>query len=167
MLAETRAMDPLDHWSRHWPLKRCLQTTAFCWIWPGTVVYCGQVDCAIGLLHAGDMQCLEAACQFCNTRSDIFCDRVKRTDEAECAWQRAAAARPDYCFPHRLEEMLVLQAASEAVAHDGAPPTTLAICSMTGDATMRRFITGSAQRGLILHFPPCTATLALRCQCMR
>jgi tetratricopeptide (TPR) repeat protein len=48
--------------------------------------------------------------------------RLGRVNEADEAWQRAAATPPDYCFPHRLEEMLVLQAVVEAVPGDARAP---------------------------------------------
>ncbi|MGA9719161.1 MAG: tetratricopeptide repeat protein, partial [Acidobacteriaceae bacterium] len=45
-----------------------------------------------------------------------------RSEQGDQAWQSAAAAPPDYCFPHRLEEMLVLQAVIDAVPQDARAP---------------------------------------------
>ena len=122
MLAETRAMDPLDHWSRHLALEEVPADNRALLDLVWDYVYCGQVECAIDLLHAGDMQCLDGSVPILQYTLGYLLRRVKRTGEAELAWQRAATAPPDYCFPHRLEEMLVLQAASEAVADDARAP---------------------------------------------
>jgi tetratricopeptide (TPR) repeat protein len=48
--------------------------------------------------------------------------RVGRKDEGNQAWWRAAAAAPDFCFPHRLEEMMVLQAVAQTVPADAHAP---------------------------------------------
>lgn len=42
-----------------------------------------------------------------------------KSSEAEAAFAAAAAASPDWCFPSRLEEIAVLQAAIERSPHDG------------------------------------------------
>ena len=44
------------------------------------------------------------------------------TQRAQEALERAAAAPPDYCFPHRLESVPALQAAMEANPRDGRAP---------------------------------------------
>jgi tetratricopeptide (TPR) repeat protein len=41
-------------------------------------------------------------------------DKLNRRDQAAAHWVDAAAASPDYCFPARVEEMIVLQAALAA-----------------------------------------------------
>jgi tetratricopeptide (TPR) repeat protein len=122
MLAETRAMDPLDHWSRHLVLdvipadNRALLDL----VWD--YVYCGQHETAMRLLQAADMQCLDGSVPILQYTRGYLLRRLKRTSEADRAWQRAAAAPPDYCFPHRLEEMLVLEAVTQAVLEDARAP---------------------------------------------
>jgi tetratricopeptide (TPR) repeat protein len=122
VLAETRAMDPLDHWSLHLALgdvpadNRALLDL----IWD--YVYCGEHETAIGLLKAANMQSADGSVPLLHYTLGHLLHRVKLDDEADQAWQCAAAAPPDYCFPHRLEEMLVLQAAVEALPADARAP---------------------------------------------
>jgi len=110
VLAETLAMDPLDHWSRHLALgevpahNRALLDL----VWD--YVYCGQHETAIALIKAANMQSADGSVPLLHYTLGYLLRHVTRNDQANQAWQRAAAAPPDYCFPHRLEEMLVLQA---------------------------------------------------------
>ena len=127
MLAETRAMDALDHWSRHLALgdmpadNRALLDLAW------DYVYCGQYETAIDLLQAADTQCANTQCldgsvPLLHYTLGYLLHRVGRKGEGDQAWRVAASALPDYCFPHRLEEMLVLQAVTQAVTDDARAP---------------------------------------------
>jgi tetratricopeptide (TPR) repeat protein len=122
MLAETRAIDSLDHWSRHLALgdvpadNRALLDL----VWD--YVYCGQHETAIGLLRVANVQCMDGSVPVLHYTLGYLLHRVGRKDEAHQAWQRGAAASPDYCFPHRLEEMQVLQAVAQTAPEDARAP---------------------------------------------
>jgi tetratricopeptide (TPR) repeat protein len=122
MLAETRVTDPLDHWSRHLALgdipsdNRALLDL----VWD--YVYCGRHQTAIDLLQAADTQCVDGSVPLLHYTLGYLFDRLGRNRECNQARQSAASAPPDYCFPHRLEEMLVLQAVTQAVPGDARAP---------------------------------------------
>ncbi len=122
MLAETRAMDPLDHWSRHLALgdvpadNRALLDL----LWD--YVDCGQDQTAIALIKSGNVQSMDGSVPLLHYTLGYLLHRAGRKDEGDHAWQRAAAASPDYCFPHRLEEMIVLQAVTRTVPGDARAP---------------------------------------------
>jgi tetratricopeptide (TPR) repeat protein len=122
MLADTRATDPLDRWSRHLALdivpsdNRALLDL----VWD--CVACGQHETAIALLNAADTSATDGSAPLVHYTLGYLQHRLGRHEEAHQAWKRAAAAPPDYCFPHRLEEMLVLQVATEAVPTDARAP---------------------------------------------
>jgi tetratricopeptide (TPR) repeat protein len=118
LLTETRAIDPLDQWSRHLALgdlpadNRALLDL----VWD--YVASGQYETAIQLLAAADAAARDGSAPLVHYTLGYLEHRLGRNDETERAWQRAAAAPPDYCFPHRLEDMLVLQAVIQAVPAD-------------------------------------------------
>jgi tetratricopeptide (TPR) repeat protein len=122
MLAETRTIDPLDHWSRHLALgdapadNRALLDL----VWD--YVYCGQHETAIDLLKAANVQSMDSSVPLLHYTLGYLLHRAGRKDDGDQAWQRAAAASPDYCFPHRLEEMIVLQAVTQTVPGDARAP---------------------------------------------
>ena len=122
VLAKTRGLDPLDHWSRHLALgeapadKRALLDL----VWD--YAHCGQIATALELLHTADTTCRDGSAPLLLYTLGFFLHRMRRKEEGDQAWQSGAAASPDYCFPHRLEEMLVLQAVVEAVSADARAP---------------------------------------------
>jgi tetratricopeptide (TPR) repeat protein len=121
-LAGTRAMDALDHWSRHLALgdvpadNRALLDL----VWD--YIDCGQHETAIDLVRAANMQSMDGSVPVLHYTLGYLLHRIGRTDEGDEAWKRAAATSPDYCFPHRLEEMIVLQAVTQAVSGDARAP---------------------------------------------
>jgi tetratricopeptide (TPR) repeat protein len=122
MLAETRALDPLDRWSRHLALGDVPRDNRALLDLVWDYVACGQYDTAIPLLDAADASATDGSTPLVHYTFGYLKHRLGRISEADEAWQRAAAAPPDYCFPHRLEEMLVLQAVVEAVRSDARAP---------------------------------------------
>jgi tetratricopeptide (TPR) repeat protein len=122
MLNETRAIDPLDHWSRHLALSHVPGDNRTLLDLVRDYVACGQYDTAIALLDAADASATDGSAPLVYYTLGYLKHRLGRFNEADKAWQRAAATPPDYCFPHRLEEMLVLQAVGEAVPGDARAP---------------------------------------------
>ncbi len=76
--------------------------------------YCGQHETAVALLQAADLSAKDGSAPLVLYTLGYLLHRMGRSEEGDQAWQSAAAAPPDYCFPHRLEEMLVLQAVIDA-----------------------------------------------------
>lgn len=135
---ETSDLDPLDIWSRH-ELARLSGAGSNHKRAPETITG-KRVDAELQLDLALDY----AAAGLWSEARDLLTADVKKTGqqpypivlyvlgycadklgnhaEAKSYWAEAAKASPDYCFPARLEEMIVLQAAlavnpSDARAH--------------------------------------------------
>jgi tetratricopeptide (TPR) repeat protein len=122
MVDETRALDPLDQWSRHLALGDVPKDNRALLDLVWDYVYCGQHEVAVGLLKTANMQSADGSVPLLHYTLGYLMHRLGRKDEADQAWQRAAATPPDYCFPHRLEEMLVLQTAVQVVPSDARAP---------------------------------------------
>lgn len=134
---KTHALDPLDVWSRH-ELE----------VLSGKPASRSEVPESDGAKKAQTQLTLDlafdyAAAGFWDETKDLLSGHVSKSDqaypiglyllgycesrlgnnpEAIASWDKAAKALPDYCFPARLEEMIVLQAAladnpSDARAH--------------------------------------------------
>ncbi len=126
--AEVLALDPLDAWARHiqdQTLPEDRQT---------------RLDIAHDYARAGFLE--EAVAVVRETRwapGDLptqswgalpllaytegwFLSRLGDEAAARRAWTRAAAMSPDYCFPARLEEIAVLEAARRACPRDARAP---------------------------------------------
>ena len=135
--SETQRLDPLDVWSRYELGTFCAEPTAH-----GEVpesAFAQRVQTQLNLDLAFDY----AAAGFSSEARDLlsryvsisgwvhpialyllgYCDeRLGNHSVAVANWADAANASPDYCFPARIEEMIVLQAAlaenpSDARAH--------------------------------------------------
>jgi tetratricopeptide (TPR) repeat protein len=122
MLAETRAIDPLDHWSRHLALGDLPADNRALLDLVRDYVYCGQHQTAIALLKAANVLSMDGSVPLLHYTLGYLLHRAGQKDDGDHAWQGAAAASPDYCFPHRLEEMIVLQAVTQTVPGDARAP---------------------------------------------
>ena len=122
IVADTRAMDPLDHWSRHLALGDLPSDnrTLLDLVWDYAA--CGQHETAIALLEAADAYAKDGSAPLVHYTLGYLQRRAGCREKADQAWRRGAAAPPDYCFPHRLEEMLVLLNAIQAVPIDARAP---------------------------------------------
>ncbi|HEV2215251.1 MAG TPA: DUF5107 domain-containing protein, partial [Terracidiphilus sp.] len=110
-LAATRALDPLDIWSRFLAEGQAPQDEQL------------RLDLAFDLARAGMLSeaknVLTAPRAEANDGSDamllyalgLVCAQAGQRVECANAFRRAAAASPDYVFPSRLEEMLALEQA--------------------------------------------------------
>ena len=122
ILNATRAMDPLDHWSRHLALGEIPADNRALLDLVWDYAACGRHETSIALLNAADASADDGSVPLVYYTLGYLQRRASRNEEAHQAWQRAAAAPPDYCFPHRLEEMLVLQTTIQAVPTDARAP---------------------------------------------
>jgi tetratricopeptide (TPR) repeat protein len=109
---ETLAFDPLDagaRWQRGIPPangQECLDL-AF------DLNRAGQQEQAIQLLQSGDLEARDGSVPMI-LFTLAFVQAKLRLSESQLTLRKAAAAPLDYCFPSRLEEMLVLEWAAEA-----------------------------------------------------
>jgi tetratricopeptide (TPR) repeat protein len=122
IVAETRGMDPLDHWSRYLALGDLPSDnrTLLDLVWDYAA--CGQHQTAIALLQAADAYAKDGSAPLVHYTLGYLQHRAGSREKADQAWRRGATAAPDYCFPHRLEEMLVLLNAIQAVPTDARAP---------------------------------------------
>ncbi|MHB1356959.1 MAG: tetratricopeptide repeat protein [Anaerolineae bacterium] len=131
LVSESLALDPLDFWARYelaqsdpalkpariTELRKLLRDD------PLTVLDLAM-DFMVSGLDAEATELLEMAAIFANLHSMIayslsYLARRSGNQALANDWhQRAMAASPDYCFPWRLEEMLILQDVLRANPHD-------------------------------------------------
>ena len=119
-LGETLALDPLDWWARHLA---------------GEAISCDTqtrldivIDLARAGLHREALELLPEAKADPGTAPlvEYYCgwlhEKLGQGKAALAAYRRAAKASPDYCFPARLEEILILEAAMRAHPDDARAP---------------------------------------------
>ena len=119
LLEETLAQDPLDAWALYLREPWTRMTNAVRIDLACDYERLGLYDEATAILTACDRGAKDGtvpmvfyAAAYCQTKAG---DR-----EAAAKFRREAeAAQPDYCFPSRLEEILMLEAATEANPRDG------------------------------------------------
>jgi tetratricopeptide (TPR) repeat protein len=109
MLAGTLKLDPLDPWAGHLADGTFLSDDA--------TRLDVAFDYACGGFYAEAVRLLEASEAPMLVYVRAFCE-AQLGRNAEESLRQAAQASPDYCFPSRLEEMLVLQFAIEANPRD-------------------------------------------------
>jgi tetratricopeptide (TPR) repeat protein len=84
----------------------------------------GLIDEAIELLrrHAPEGDPNAATTPIARYTLAWLLERAGATEAAAAEWRRAAATRPDYCFPARLEEIVILEGAQAANQDDARAP---------------------------------------------
>ncbi len=122
LLQQTRALDPLDIWSRFLATGECPRDGQQRLELAFDFIRAGLFEDAVQLLskpiepeHNGAVPMLLYTLAWCYAQVD---DKAS----SDAAYQRAAQASPDYCFPHRLDELLVLQQAIAAHPEDARAP---------------------------------------------
>ncbi|WP_348267816.1 DUF5107 domain-containing protein [Edaphobacter paludis] len=113
ILRETRKLDPLDIFSR-WLLSRHNPEDpqqrldlAF------DLERCGLLEEAVELMTAPHLEKIDGTEPLLHYAAAHFLQKLKRPQEAAEQYRKAAAAPSQYVFPSRLEEMLLLQEATE------------------------------------------------------
>jgi len=109
LLGESLQLDPLHSWIRY--------------LADGSIPTGDQMrlDLAFDLIRAGLTREAEQVLESSGSSPMIFYTLAYITGSA-AAYRRASKAKSDYCFPNRLEEMLVLEAAIRANPQDSKAP---------------------------------------------
>jgi len=108
IIRETLHLDPLDAWARHLATGAAPEDDQM------------RLDLAFDHLRAGLSR--EAAEILDGGASPMICYTLGYLTGSAQAYRRACQAPPDHCFPSRLEEMLVLEAAIRAQPKDARAP---------------------------------------------
>ncbi len=119
LLEETLAQDPLDAWALYLREPWARMTNAVRIDLACDYERLGLYDEATAILTACDRGAKDGTAPMVFYAA-AYCQTKAGNREAAAKFRREAeAARPDYCFPSRLEEILMLEAAMEANPRDG------------------------------------------------
>jgi tetratricopeptide (TPR) repeat protein len=122
LLRHTLALDPLDAWARH--LSGCRlecdnQTRLDIAL---DLTRAGLDSDAIDVLTAANFGATDGSVPLIwYTAGHLHARRLAASKAAEC-YARASRSRPDYCFPNRLEEIGILDAAMRSNPGDARAP---------------------------------------------
>ncbi|HET6410580.1 MAG TPA: DUF5107 domain-containing protein [Anaeromyxobacter sp.] len=122
-LSEVLSLDPLDAWGRHLD-GRTPRDAQLALDLAFDMERAGLLREALELLERGDLEGLGARPMIHYTAARM----AERLCEGEAAARHrllAAKSSPDFCFPSRLEEIAVLEAAMAADPRDARPPAYL------------------------------------------
>ena len=122
ILRETRAIDPLDHWSRYCLENKIPASNQQLLDLAFDLSRAGLLRESVDLLLAADLARGDgAAAMILYTLAHLYAELGEAESSAEM-YERAAAASPEYCFPSGLEELLVLEEAVRARPEDARAP---------------------------------------------
>lgn len=118
MLQSTRSLDPLDHWSRYLSLNEIPADNQALLDLVWDYAACGLLDISVDLLRSANMSVADGTVPLILYTLGYLLHRLGETVQGDEAWKSAAESSPGYCFPHRLEDMQVLQSAIEGALSD-------------------------------------------------
>jgi tetratricopeptide (TPR) repeat protein len=119
LLEETLAQDPLDAWALYLREPWTRMTNAVRIDLACDYERLGLYDEATAILTACDRGAKDGTAPMVFYAA-AYCQAKAGNGEAAAKFRKEAeAARPDYCFPSRLEEILILEAATAANPRDG------------------------------------------------
>ena len=125
LVREALQLDPLDPWLRH------LNGQPWCG-GNGTrldvafdMARAGLLHEALEVLHAGDFEAVDGTVPMMRYTEAWLLRTLGNPTAAEAAQTAAREAAPDYCFPSRLEEIVVLESAIAADPSDPRAPLYL------------------------------------------
>jgi len=122
ILRDTLAIDPLDVWARFLrsgdlpPNHQQSLDLAF------DLSRAGFIDEALGLLASADVSARDGSAPMVLYTIADLCSGAGNPEAGAEAYRRAEQAAPDYCFPSRLEEFMVLERAAAANPKDARAP---------------------------------------------
>jgi tetratricopeptide (TPR) repeat protein len=117
-LHQTLALDPLDIWAQYLSRGALPPDNQSCLDLAFDYARAGLVEEATEILQRADRQSHDGSVPLVFYALGRLHSQLGRTPEAAAARSEAAQASPDYCFPSRLEELLILQDAIMANPDD-------------------------------------------------
>jgi tetratricopeptide (TPR) repeat protein len=126
LLRQTLALDPLDHWARYLLDRRMPADTHVHLDIALDFARAGLWTQAIELLQSAPAPHTAGTSPLLHYYMGYFHEQRSNTTAARKAYRAAAKSSPDYCFPARLDEILILQSAIAANPSDALAPYYLA-----------------------------------------
>jgi len=114
LLRETCALDPMDSWARHLASDAIPQDNQMVLDLAFDYARCGLYAHAIEVLEHVDERANDGSRPMLRYARAYFFERAGNAAAASTAYRDGAQAAPDYCFPARLEELLILESALAA-----------------------------------------------------
>jgi tetratricopeptide (TPR) repeat protein len=122
LLRETLAFDPLDQWAAYLSGKRLTCDNPVRLDIAFDFGQAGLYQEALELLKTANLQARDGSLPMVFYTLGFFELQLGREGEARNWLRKASEATPDYCFPSRLEEMVILETAIELNASDARAP---------------------------------------------
>lgn len=120
LLEDTLRLDPLDFWARYLSGEKIACDNGVRLDLAIDSLRCGQTGAALDLLTQADPNAQDGTAPMVAYYEAYV--RSQRGEDASEALARAASAPTDYCFPARLEDIAVLEAAIAANPSDARAP---------------------------------------------
>ena len=131
LLRETLSLDPLDWWARHLSGKPVQSDLQVCLDLAHDYARAGLYTEAIALLEQAVATRRDLPDQSWGAKPLVHYtlgwlhEKAGDLKSAQASFRRAALEAPDYCFPARLEEIAILEAAIRANPRDARAPYCL------------------------------------------
>jgi tetratricopeptide (TPR) repeat protein len=117
VLAETLALDPLDYWARHLAGRTLGDNQARLDV-GFDLLRCGLCTEVQSLLETADFSARDGSIPMILYTLGYTATLLGDAAHGQAMYRKASAASPDYCFPSRLEGLIVLEAALQRNPHD-------------------------------------------------
>jgi tetratricopeptide (TPR) repeat protein len=118
VLRETRSLDPMDIWARHLANGTLPADNQMLLDLALDYARCGLYPEAIAVLSGAERNVVDGSLPIILYGLGNFAEVFGNIAAAKTAYSKASKAAPDYCFPVRLEEATILQAAIAANPED-------------------------------------------------
>jgi tetratricopeptide (TPR) repeat protein len=122
LLKETRALNLLDDWSRYLESGRVPANGQQILDLSLDLVRSGFLTEAVAVLSGADLSCKDGSLPIILYLKAHLYQKLNDTTRSAETYRQATEADPVYCFPSRLEEMLILQFAIAAKVDDSQAP---------------------------------------------
>ena len=159
LLKETLALDPLDSWARYLASNSLPSSNHMLFDLAFDYIRAGLHADAVEFLGRMDRDARDGSVPILLYALGHIYLQLGNTADAKRAYLEASSAAPDYCFPSRLEEFVVLQEAVSANPEDARARITWAIFYTTAGGTVKRSPCGNGPRLGIRLSPRSGATL--------
>ena len=149
LLAETLALDPLDWWARHLRGDDLFCNAQVCLDLALDYARAGFYRAALDLLARAQPEPENGTAPLISYYQGWLLTRIGEVKAARLAYHAAERAAPDYCFPHRLEEIAILQSA--IAAHPLAARAPFYLGNLLYDRRRHREAIGEWERSVHLE----------------